>query len=64
MDTQPRRNGPNTLRGCARMNDPEDGMLEKWSERHFGELALWRTIGQGVNIVLSVIVIAKLFDWI
>ena len=46
------------------MNDPDDGVLEKWSGKHFGELALWRTIGQGVNIILSIIVIAKLFDWI
>jgi len=46
------------------MNDPEDGQLEKWSERHFGILAFWRTIGQGVNIILSVIVISKLFGWI
>ena len=46
------------------MNDPEDGQLEKWSERHFGTLAFWRTIGQGVNIILSVIVISKLFGWI
>jgi hypothetical protein len=46
------------------MNDPEDGQLEKWSERHFGALAFWRTIGQGVNIILSVIVISKLFRWI
>ena len=46
------------------MNDPEDGVLEKWSEKHFGELALWRTIGQGINILLSTIVIAKLFEWI
>ena len=46
------------------MNAPEDGVLEKWSERHFGELALWRTVGQGVNIILSTIVIAKIFLWI
>ena len=64
MDIQRRRNGQHRLRGCARMNDPKDGVLEKWSERHFGELALWRTVGQGVNIILSIIVIAKLFGWI
>lgn len=46
------------------MNNPEDGELEKWSERHFGELAFWRTVGQGINIILSTIVIAKLFGWI
>ncbi len=50
--------------GGEGMNDPDDGILEKWSERHFGELALWRTIGQGINIILSTIVIAKLFGWI
>ena len=44
--------------------DEEVGELEKWSERHFGELALWRTVGQGINILLSVIVISKLFEWI
>ena len=42
----------------------EVGELEKWSEKHFGELAFWRTIAAGVNIVLSTIVIAKLFGWI
>lgn len=46
------------------MNNPNDGRLEKWSEKHFGELALWRTVGQGLNIVLSLVVIAKLFGWI
>lgn len=38
--------------------------LEKWSERHFGELAFWRTIGQAINILLSIVVLAKLFGWI
>ena len=38
--------------------------LERWSEKHFAELAFWRTVGAGLNIVLSVIVIAKLFGWI
>jgi len=46
------------------MNNLQDSELEKWSERHFGELALWRTVGQGINILLSVIVISKLFGWI
>ena len=63
-----RENGDGTVTtvvyGGEGMNDPDDGILEKWSERHFGELALWRTIGQGVNIILSTIVIAKLFGWI
>jgi hypothetical protein len=35
--------------------------LEKWSERHFGELAFWRTLAAGVNILLSLVVIAKVF---
>ena len=38
--------------------------LEMWSERHFAELAFWRTIASGLNIILSSIVIAKLFGWI
>ncbi len=46
------------------MNDLQDSEIEKWSERHFGELALWRTVGQGINILLSLIVISKLFGWI
>jgi len=50
------------------MNSPEDGKIEKWSERHFGELALWRTIGQGMNILLTtvniIIVIALFKGWI
>ena len=50
--------------GVDSMNDPDDGVIEKWSQRHFSEMALWRTIGQGLNILLSVIVIAKLFGWI
>jgi len=46
------------------MNSPDDGMIEKWSAKHFGELALYRTIAAAINIVLSTIVIAKLFGWI
>lgn len=38
--------------------------LEMWSERHFAELAFWRTLASGVNILLSVVVIAKLFGWL
>lgn len=38
--------------------------LEKWSERHFGELAFWRTVAAGLNIMLSLIVIAKVFGWL
>ena len=47
------------------MDEDEDiGELEKWSEKHFGELAFWRTIAAGVIIILSTIVISKLFGWI
>ena len=38
--------------------------VEKWSQKHFGELALYRTIAATVNTVLSVLVLAKLFGWI
>jgi hypothetical protein len=38
--------------------------LEWWSELHFAELAFWRTIAAALNILLSTIVIAKLFGWI
>tara|TARA_B100001175_G_C19504988_1_gene640331 strand:+ start:91 stop:219 length:129 start_codon:yes stop_codon:yes gene_type:complete len=38
--------------------------LEKWSEKHFAELAFWRTVGTGLNVILSFIVIGKLFEWI
>ena len=46
------------------MNNPDDGELERWSAKHFAVLAFWRTVGQGVNIMLSVIVVSKLFGWI
>jgi hypothetical protein len=36
--------------------------LEKWSEKHFGELAFWRTIAAGVNITLSLLLVAKVFQ--
>ena len=49
----------NDLREWAKSTD-----LEVWSERHFGELAFYRTVAAGVNILLSTIVIAKLFGWI
>ena len=38
--------------------------IDMWSEMHFGELAFWRTIAACVNIILSTVVIAKLFGWI
>ena len=38
--------------------------VEKWSQRHFGELALYRTIAATVNCILSVLVLAKLFEWL
>jgi len=50
------------------MNNPDDGELERWSERHFAELAFWRTVGQGVNILLTCInifvVIALFKGWV
>ena len=46
------------------MNSPDDGKIETWSTDHFGELAFWRTVAAAVNMVLSTIVIAKLFGWI
>ena len=38
--------------------------LDKWSERHVGSFALTRTIVGFLNLLLGVIVIAKLFGWI
>ena len=38
--------------------------LDKWSERHVGSLALTRTIVGFLNLLLGVIVIAKLFGWL
>jgi len=38
--------------------------IDKWSEIHVGSLALTRTIVGFVNVILSVIVVAKLFGWI
>lgn len=36
--------------------------IDIWSEKHVGSLALVRTILGFVNVVLALIVIAKLFD--
>ena len=50
------------------MNNPDDNKIEKWSEKHFGELAFWRTVGQGVNILLTClnifIVVALFKGWV
>tara|TARA_B100001123_G_C14367556_1_gene653509 strand:- start:202 stop:378 length:177 start_codon:yes stop_codon:yes gene_type:complete len=47
--------------GGRGMNGEE---IDKWSEKHVGSLALTRTITGFINVVLSIIVIAKLFGWI
>jgi len=36
--------------------------IDKWSEKHVGSLALVRTILGFVNVLLALVVIAKLFD--
>ena len=38
--------------------------LEHWSQKHFAELAFWRTIAAGVNIILSSLIALKIFGWI
>tara|TARA_R110002051_G_scaffold323384_1_gene416835 strand:- start:1308 stop:1439 length:132 start_codon:yes stop_codon:yes gene_type:complete len=38
--------------------------VDKWSENHVGSLALTRTIVGFVNVILGLIVVAKLFGWI
>ena len=38
--------------------------VEKWSQEHFGELALYRTIATTINMIISSLVLAKLFGWI
>ena len=42
-----------------KMNSKE---VDKWSEKHVGSLALVRTVLGFVNVMLALIVIAKLFD--
>ena len=37
---------------------------EKWSQKHFGELALYRTIATTINMIISSLVLAKLFGWL
>jgi len=41
-----------------------DSETEQWCEERFARLALYRTVGSALNIVLSMVVIAKLFGWI
>ena len=38
--------------------------IEHWSQIHFGELALYRTIAATVNTILSVMVLVILLGWI
>ena len=38
--------------------------LEHWSQKHFAELAFWRTIAAGVNTILSSLIALKIFGWI
>tara|TARA_R110002020_G_scaffold180072_1_gene373981 strand:- start:9102 stop:9233 length:132 start_codon:yes stop_codon:yes gene_type:complete len=38
--------------------------VDKWSEKHVGSLALTRTIIGFLNLLLGMIVLAKLFGWI
>tara|TARA_R100000005_G_scaffold32689_1_gene14912 strand:- start:241 stop:372 length:132 start_codon:yes stop_codon:yes gene_type:complete len=35
--------------------------LEYWSQDHFARMALFRTIAAGVNILLSLVLIAKIW---
>ena len=39
-----------------------DDESEEWSNEHFGRLALYRTIASVINIFLTLVVIAKLFE--
>ena len=36
--------------------------IDKWSEKHVGSLALVRTVLGFINVVLALVVIAKLFE--
>ena len=38
--------------------------IEHWSQAHFGELALYRTIAATVNTILSIMVLAILLEWV
>lgn len=46
---------------CVSMNGTD---VDKWSEKHVGSLALTRTIIGFLNLLLGMIVLAKLFGWI
>ena len=37
--------------------------VEHWSEKHFGTLALARTIVGFVNLMVGVIIMIKIFGW-
>ena len=39
-----------------------DDESEEWSNKHFGRLALYRTVASVINILLTCVVIAKLFE--
>jgi hypothetical protein len=38
--------------------------VEHWSEKHFGTLALLRTLFGLVNIVIGLIIMAEIFEWL
>lgn len=38
--------------------------IDRWSEKHVGSLALTRTIVGFLNVLLSVVVVLKLFELI
>ncbi len=38
--------------------------IDMWCDKHGGSLALTRTILGFVNVLLSIIVVGKLFGWI
>ena len=37
--------------------------VEHWSEKHFGTLALTRTIVGFVNLMVGVIIMIRIFGW-
>ncbi len=37
--------------------------VEHWSEKHFGTLALARTLVGIINLMIGVIIMAKIFRW-
>lgn len=38
--------------------------IEHWGQDHFATMALFRTVAAGVNIFLSLVLIAKVFELI